>query len=265
MWDVVGGSSPRAGFTRGWHSAGRSLRDHPRSRGVYSRRKCGCVDQGGSSPLARGLHFMNNSANISLGIIPARAGFTYYRNPGTFLLQDHPRSRGVYSTTLLKACTIEGSSPLARGLPGSRSRRCSRRWIIPARAGFTQLIGCPQMAHGDHPRSRGVYGMAFLRAPFVRGSSPLARGLHAFDRRHRSRFRIIPARAGFTCESLVLMWVRPDHPRSRGVYSAPTCDTGSDWGSSPLARGLPTAFRESEPGSGIIPARAGFTTHPTVR
>ena len=53
----------------------------------------------GSSPLARGLPLEDKEKMISDRIIPARAGFT----PGVVLSdisnRDHPRSRGVYSTT----------------------------------------------------------------------------------------------------------------------------------------------------------------------
>ena len=51
----------------------------------------------------------------------------------------------------------------------------------------------------------------------------------------------------------------PDHPRSRGVYRAPTCGPRCGPGSSPLARGLPVSSIWNAISSGIIPARAGFT------
>ena len=49
-----------------------------------------------------------------------------------------------------------------------------------------------------------------------------------------------------------------DHPRSRGVYWRGVV-TNAASGSSPLARGLPTAERDADMRSRIIPARAGFT------
>ena len=91
---------------------------------------------------------------------------------------------------------------------------------------------------------------------------------------------IIPARAGFTGLRRRRRRAPADHPRSRGVYGAPSCTGGGAPGSSPLARGLPR-FRGGVPqipagssplarglpqGIGadatvyrIIPARAGFT------
>ena len=71
------------------------------------------------------------------------------------------------------------------------------------------------------------------------GSSPLARGL------------LSPA--PHLDVSLV------DHPRSRGVYEHyPSADM-ADYGSSPLARGLPNMGQQQHVRNRIIPARAGFT------
>ena len=50
-----------------------------------------------------------------------------------------------------------------------------------------------------------------------------------------------------------------DHPRSRGVYGPRTGARAAGWGSSPLARGLPSSVRRQSTVPGIIPARAGFT------
>ena len=51
--------------------------------------------------------------------------------------------------------------------------------------------------------------------------------------------RIIPARAGFTSVTLTGGTSRPDHPRSRGVYTLHQDMADLGGGSSPLARGLP--------------------------
>ena len=96
------------------------------------------------------------------------------------------------------------------------------------------------------------------------GSSPLARGLRTVYEMNHAIYRIIPARAGFTCSPAPGRLYPPDHPRSRGVYLDRTGVIRRRPGSSPLARGLPW-FRVSFASLlGIIPARAGFTA-PTVR
>ena len=173
--------------------------------------------------------------------------------------QDHPRSRGVYITASLDAMSKGGSSPLARGLhPTRRNRRQCQR-IIPARAGFTlYAVGC-ELRGEDHPRSRGVYHCCIEDMTMTAGSSPLARGLLPGILQPAVSARIIPARAGFTgCRGG--RWCRTvDHPRSRGVYCAPSHYWAGKSGSSPLARGLRVIAEADIGDDRIIPARAGFT------
>ena len=70
--------------------------------------------------------------------------------------------------------------------------------IIPARAGFTNLLYQARQDGRDHPRSRGVYCFFDNAASRNAGSSPLARGLHLDDDSDPGVPGIIPARAGFT-------------------------------------------------------------------
>ena len=73
---------------------------------------------------------------------------------------------------------------------------------------------------------------------------------------------IIPARAGFTPHSPAPPGSPPDHPRSRGVYTMRKTIEDAKKGSSPLARGLLSSRHRRGLRNWIIPARAGFTTHP---
>ena len=198
----------------------------------------------------------------------------------TAAMRYHPRSRGVYASSLR-------SSPPSPG-------------IIPARAGFTHPPPPPRHPHRDHPRSRGVYDGLDPVPEDLCGSSPLARGLQYEDPFNDDRMRIIPARAGFTprrCSSppstpdhprsrgvYTRLWAAadtmrgiiparagftarrytpgrpcPDHPRSRGVYSCWSTSPSAASGSSPLARGLRVTMGGAEFTVRIIPARAGFT------
>ena len=91
-----------------------------------------------------------------------------------------------------------GSSPLARGLRGTRSS--------------------PVSPGPDHPRSRGVYCGQGVTYETCLGSSPLARGLPTSASPFCDWGRIIPARAGFTFNIPVTYVTTEDHPRSRGVY-----------------------------------------------
>ena len=127
----------RAGFTLTALSAGGGGGDHPRSRGVYLGLKTEAWGLPGSSPLARGLPSPLAAPVLKGGIIPARAGFTRRSRSRLGKAADHPRSRGVYWRDTEDAPLLEGSSPLARGLPRLPAQPRGRIGIIPARAGFT--------------------------------------------------------------------------------------------------------------------------------
>ena len=161
--------------------------------------------------------------------------------------------------TASAAVEIQGSSPLARGLPlACRAHKADDR-IIPARAGFTPPARGNTPPRTDHPRSRGVYGLLFLLGECRPGSSPLARGLRTTRFSVTSRSRIIPARAGFTESRRIVADHDWDHPRSRGVYLRKSIQPEIDAGSSPLARGLRGVIPAILGALRIIPARAGFT------
>ena len=213
----------------------------------------------GSSPLARGLRGRAGIGPCSVGIIPARAGFTGFTTHTCTVNRDHPRSRGVYRKGAGRYRGHGGSSPLARGLPIGLSQRPPTNRIIPARAGFTMMMKSSLTLKGDHPRSRGVY-VKDIPMPWTGdGSSPLARGLRRGSKVAIRIEGIIPARAGFTRLLCALFFIRGDHPRSRGVYRIQTVATTPATGSSPLARGLPHPDRRDHARDRIIPARAGFT------
>ena len=171
-------------------------------------------------------------------IIPARAGFTraWQRSPSA--QQDHPRSRGVYRRVISEMCMNRGSSPLARGLRMLVWVGGVRSGIIPARAGFTGRGTAAATPSSDHPRSRGVYAYARVRADRRGGSSPLARGLRGATHPGGAPSWIIPARAGFTQGCTGCSVYTRDHPRSRGVYRDRVPHYLLLVGSSPLARGL---------------------------
>ena len=228
----------RAGFTPSAMALRRAREDHPRSRGVYANPGGLPSAAGGSSPLARGLQGKVSPAGMVRGIIPARAGFTDHppdRNRGR---PDHPRSRGVYGTVPRAGGSVDGSSPLARGLRQDASAHRLDLRIIPARAGFTCMLTFDCACVRDHPRSRGVYVSAAKRQPGRVGSSPLARGLRQAGHGPGPRPRIIPARAGFTLPPPWRRRAGRDHPRSRGVYLILRPRVRLRPGSSPLARGL---------------------------
>ena len=167
----------RAGFTPTSRCAPCPSGDHPRSRGVYTRRWRRRTRSPGSSPLARGLLIAAGLRDCDRRIIPARAGFTRSTHSTRGSREDHPRSRGVYRTLDAVESPEMGSSPLARGLRLGRDVDQRPLGIIPARAGFTRAVERPPCPGPDHPRSRGVYVRFAISALVSAGSSPLARGL----------------------------------------------------------------------------------------
>ena len=195
----------------------------------------------------------------TMGIIPARAGFTLAGSDPGDRPEDHPRSRGVYTAPRSRGGSGPGSSPLARGLLAAVLVLAVGVGIIPARAGFTVPAATSGRRAGDHPRSRGVYTLVTQDTGRYAGSSPLARGLPPDAAARAAALRIIPARAGFTEPSRPCGSGTGDHPRSRGVYCSFWSSFRMGGGSSPLARGLPPTRPRSTFIPGIIPARAGFT------
>ena len=128
----------RAGFTFAFPTHPLNPSDHPRSRGVYKTTTFHYPSRVGSSPLARGLRRPRPHTATIRGIIPARAGFTVFPTHACTDRRDHPRSRGVYRTMVPAVVRLNGSSPLARGLPHHGAGGGALERIIPARAGFTK-------------------------------------------------------------------------------------------------------------------------------
>ena len=219
-----------------------TYRWYPRSRGVYAAVLRALSWAVGSSPLARGLPGSRSCCRCRW--------------------RDHPRSRGVYPPGGATPSSGGGSSPLARGLHRCGEEKNSAPGIIPARAGFTPAALGRRPQRGDHPRSRGVYGLRDDLRAAAAGSSPLARGLPVNLHLADGRVGIIPARAGFTAHTTSKAWRCTDHPRSRGVYAGTYRAELPLPGSSPLARGLPRSGGRRPGRHRIIPARAGFTGTP---
>ena len=225
--------------------AGGSIRDHPRTRGVYAVLARLYRQWAGSSPHTRGLREHEISEEDRGRIIPAHAGFTGSRPGRSRPTSDHPRTRGVYASMRSPKRIAGGSSPHTRGLLRRRLHAVRGIWIIPAHAGFTTLLHCGSLMRRDHPRTRGVYSSGNPSPSPPRGSSPHTRGLRLCRPEVWGRDRIIPAHAGFTL--------------------GPPISTSMGSGSSPHTRGLPGADGRTFRKRRIIPAHAGFTfTSPPI-
>ena len=248
-----------AGFTEAMRRTRTSPGDHPRTRGVYVGVPASTTRAAGSSPHTRGLRRLGVGVGTQPGIIPAHAGFTRRRPCRPRTGADHPRTRGVYPFVHTVLPHHPGSSPHTRGLHLNLDGVTERSGIIPAHAGFTSVTPPSRWSSGDHPRTRGVYAPEGLEPPTRRGSSPHTRGLRP-TRPTASRLEgIIPAHAGFTRPGVAAVGRRPDHPRTRGVYSTRVTSRTSRLGSSPHTRGLRWHAVRRPHQLGIIPAHAGFT------
>ena len=166
----------RAGNTALTKTQAKPSTAHPRSRGEHLCEYHATAVHRGSSPLARGTHTRASTHLHHERLIPARAGNTGTRSPGTGTSSAHPRSRGEHRLEVRSELMLIGSSPLARGTLQGKKDSSSYRRLIPARAGNTYGVHENQCVHAAHPRSRGEHEYPHLELDPANGSSPLARG-----------------------------------------------------------------------------------------
>ena len=219
----------------------------------------------GSSPLTRGAREHGHVAAHRVRIIPAHAGCTLGLSARPMSRTDHPRSRGVHPSPEPFAETRAGSSPLTRGARVRAHVAGRHDRIIPAHAGCTPSPTPAPTPSGDHPRSRGVHGLAADRAGAHAGSSPLTRGALDAAPNGDDALRIIPAHAGCTARRPCSARPVPDHPRSRGVHVIVRLGEAEYPGSSPLTRGARVASAGGGRRRRIIPAHAGCTIQVVAR
>ena len=171
----------------------------------------------GSPPHARGRPTAASGDVVKLGITPACAGKTEWRN---FSLAKN-----------------SGSPPHARGRHRRQTQFRFRNGITPACAGKTDDDIRHAYRGGDHPRMRGedITPMHRERAPA--GSPPHARG--RLKKRHflLNVARITPACAGKTLPLSLSCNKYRDHPRMRGEDNGSIFPMSDGVGSPPHARG----------------------------
>ena len=152
-----------------------------------------------------------------------------------------------------------GSSPLARGTLQQACHSGGADGLIPARAGNTTLCWTGRVQKWAHPRSRGEHVFCLFAEDAGLGSSPLARGTPSPSQPQPALSGLIPARAGNTQHETADCDSARAHPRSRGEHPTTSRLKTPHPGSSPLARGTPSAIFERLWCAGLIPARAGNT------
>ena len=146
--------------------------------------------------------------------------------------------RGEYFPDASSLKFVEGSPPLAWGIPSNAAFTAFPSGITPACAGNTGSSGNSAKIGRDHPRLRGEYDPAARVESIHAGSPPLARGIQVIKYGVQIGDRITPACAGNTKTKRSANTGRKDHPRLRGEYDAFALFPSGCIGSPPLARGI---------------------------
>ena len=214
---------------------------HPRLRGEHSSVGSIMPFEYGSSPPARGTRRKHVWRDGKWRFIPACAGNTVLIARHSVRSTVHPRLRGEHQIALGMACRSAGSSPPARG---TRIVQVGQRFpprFIPACAGNTWAPCFVSGNRAVHPRLRGEHPEQIWLDNGRAGSSPPARGtpMKGFCAGYLPRF--IPACAGNTSTSWSVSSPSPVHPRLRGEHTKESIETAEAVGSSPPARGTPSA------------------------
>ena len=152
---------------------------HPHSRREHAEEHALHGTDPGPSPLTRGTHTDEGSAQANLGFIPAHAGNIQRKIRQARNLPAHLRSRGEHGSSARSTHRPHESSPLARGTLATSARRALTHGLIPARAGNTNSTVPLTRNPAAHPRSRGEHKNRGFATKPPTGSSPLARGTPA--------------------------------------------------------------------------------------
>ena len=151
---------------------------HPRACGENSKNVANAAASCGSSPRVRGKPSHVRVPPRGTGLIPARAGKTFFTDAEDGVAGAHPRACGENVTITEPTVGPVGSSPRVRGKRGRREGPGRPRGLIPARAGKTRGEGVPKRMHRAHPRACGENCRPRGCRPPRGGSSPRVRGKH---------------------------------------------------------------------------------------
>ncbi|VEA10981.1 Domain of uncharacterised function (DUF2825) [Salmonella enterica subsp. enterica] len=137
----------------------------------------------------------------------------------------------------------------------------SVRRFIPTGAGNTLCVSKNSPWSAVYPRWRGEHDKLRNRYNRDTGLSPLARGTPSLLPVSRVARRFIPAGAGNTDGEQRQTHHRAVYPRWRGEHASSSVATLQPTGLSPLARGTPYIFDDTEDIIRFIPAGAGNTRY----
>ncbi len=233
---------------------------YPRWRGEHAQVFRLLSGYHGLSPLARGTLALAILFKPFTRFIPAGAGNTSHRKPGSTKTAVYPRWRGEHLTARRSRTSQPGLSPLARG---TRQRSLMRRLtfrFIPAGAGNTASSRISSPPISVYPRWRGEHDLEAKKPGAYAGLSPLARGTLVMYVSPEPPRRFIPAGAGNTNPRNLSPVPPAVYPRWRGEHDAAIGEDSGLNGLSPLARGTPIPVPSAISLRRFIPAGAGNTT-----
>ncbi len=233
---------------------------NPRSCGGNERNENPtCLDLG-QSPLMRGKPKPLSPLGSPRRSIPAHAGETFMRLPGSEKTEVNPRSCG--GNRSLEACRKggRGQSPLMRGKRAPRISAIDSLGSIPAHAGETICQTKLGIFLAVNPRSCGGNSGSGSEPSGDRGQSPLMRGKPEAPKTKTTKRRSIPAHAGETLEEAGEFWSFEVNPRSCGGNSLIFTVRFDVKGQSPLMRGKHRGARDGDLALRSIPAHAGETS-----
>ena len=198
-------------------------------------------------------------------LIPAWAGKTLAASSAIESPRAHPRVSGENMSPPVSPPVTMGSSPRERGKPCLGIQVRSRKRLIPARAGKTNVLTVCYFKTRAHPRAGGENFDLPFTAERMSGSSPRGRGKLLVAVVREALRGLIPARAWKTrCSS----WVRAPlsaHPRAGGENTVAAAPMAGPNGSSPHGRGKLPGVLDLVTVSGLIPAWAGKTLQTRCR
>ena len=233
--------------------------DHPRVCGEHQAAACLHLSSSGSSPRMRGALVCEQCPQEHVGIIPAYAGSTVFRNTIITSQRDHPRVCGEHAPASTRRLVARGSSPRMRGAHTTGADNSFSDGIIPAYAGSTSERPSCRCRTWDHPRVCGEHRLSWVSPWRLLGSSPRMRGAQRLGALPLVDYGIIPAYAGSTVSKVLFSFSMRDHPRVCGEHVRPTPLAPSFVGSSPRMRGALCRHHRDGRVVGIIPAYAGST------
>ena len=150
------------------------------------------------------------------GSIPARAGETLRRQPNGFRFAVYPRTGGGNACTPSATGIRMGLSPHGRGKLPKATAALAETGSIPARAGETGRIRLTGFITGVYPRTGGGNTAALRDELLSKGLSPHGRGKPETVDCPKCGTGSIPARAGETAWSSLILRVNGVYPRTGG-------------------------------------------------